>query len=170
MLALPFLSSFHDPPLAEPVRLTWEFYLRLDFFLRPASSILRPFPPSATLSAPGEARRLSSNGRSATRSNLIRITDATAWIAWKNSRTFCLAGFPVVCSRHRYRYRENVSFYGSCVLHSRRRNRLDLSFHTRERSYSFRGCEIELQVRNRTEGISSIRICKMKMNCVKRQR
>lgn len=76
----------------KPVRLTWEFYLRLDF-LRPALSNPPPCPFPSSTSPPGRSSRLSSNGRSATRSNLIRITDASAWKAWKDSRTFCLSAF-----------------------------------------------------------------------------
>lgn len=94
---LPFLSSFPRSTSGKPVSLTWEFYLRLDFLRlalhHPLGRSLRfplqhPTPHASPLRV--EARRLSSNGRSATRSDLIRITDATMCKTWKDSRTFYL--------------------------------------------------------------------------------
>lgn len=90
---LPFLSSFSRSTSGKPVSLTWEFYLRLDF-LRLALHHPLGFPLQHPTPRPSphrvEARRLSSNGRSATRSDLIRITDATMCKTWKDSRTFYL--------------------------------------------------------------------------------
>lgn len=79
-------SNFPLDPPSETVRLTWAFYLRLDFLrltLPPSPALHRP--PFSSSASPPENPPRSSNGRSATRSDLTRITVAIERKASKRS-------------------------------------------------------------------------------------